>query len=82
MENGWILKIHKKNSYFKTYMQSQSCEQNKKLILKMYFFHIIQDRNSTEMIRDNILASSGLLVDKLGGPSVKPYQPEGLGMRL
>ena len=30
------------------------------------------------MIRDNILASSGLLVDKLGGPSVKPYQPEGL----
>ena len=30
------------------------------------------------MIRDNILASSGLLVKKIGGPSVKPYQPKGL----
>ena len=30
------------------------------------------------MIRDNILFSSGLLHDELGGPSVKPYQPEGL----
>ena len=31
-----------------------------------------------EIIRDNALASSGLLVTKVGGPSVKPYQPEGL----
>ena len=31
-----------------------------------------------EMIRDYALASSGLLVRKLGGPSVKPYQPEGV----
>ena len=31
-----------------------------------------------EIIRDNALASSGLLVKKVGGPSVKPYQPEGL----
>ena len=30
------------------------------------------------MIRDNILVSSGLFVDKVGGPSVKPYQPPGL----
>jgi hypothetical protein len=30
------------------------------------------------MIRDNILFSSGLLHSELGGPSVKPYQPEGL----
>lgn len=35
-------------------------------------------RLSAEMIRDNILAASGLLVKKVGGPSVKPYQPEGL----
>lgn len=34
---------------------------------------------SAEQIRDNAsLASSGLLVLKQGGPSVKPYQPEGL----
>jgi hypothetical protein len=29
------------------------------------------------MIRDNALAVSGLLVPKIGGPSVKPYQPAG-----
>ena len=30
------------------------------------------------MLRDNALAASGLLVDKIGGPSVRPYQPPGL----
>jgi hypothetical protein len=35
-------------------------------------------RMDAEMIRDNALAASGLLVRKLGGPSVKPYQPEGV----
>ena len=35
-------------------------------------------RLSAEMIRDQALAVSGLLVEKLGGPSVKPYHPPGL----
>lgn len=35
-------------------------------------------RVSAETIRDNALAISGLLSDRVGGPSVKPYQPEGL----
>ncbi|NND06072.1 MAG: DUF1553 domain-containing protein [Saprospiraceae bacterium] len=35
-------------------------------------------RLPAELIRDNALAASGLLVRKVGGPSVKPYQPEGL----
>jgi hypothetical protein len=35
-------------------------------------------RLPAEMIRDNALASSGLLVDQVGGVSVRPYQPEGL----
>jgi hypothetical protein len=30
------------------------------------------------MIRDQALFVSGLLVEKLGGPSVRPYQPDGL----
>jgi hypothetical protein len=34
-------------------------------------------RLDAEMIRDNALAVSGLLVEKLGGRSVKPYQPAG-----
>lgn len=35
-------------------------------------------RMDAEMIRDYALATSGLLVRKLGGPSVKPYQPSGV----
>jgi hypothetical protein len=35
-----------------------------------------------EMIRDQALAASGLLVEKLGGPSVRPYQPAGLWKEL
>ncbi len=35
-------------------------------------------RLPAEQIRDAALAASGLLVSKVGGPSVKPWQPEGL----
>jgi hypothetical protein len=35
-------------------------------------------RLDAEMLRDQALAVSGLLVPKLGGPSVKPPQPDGL----
>jgi hypothetical protein len=35
-------------------------------------------RLSAEMIRDQALLASGLLVEKIGGPSVRPYQPPGL----
>ena len=35
-------------------------------------------RLPAEMIRDQALSAAGLLVEKIGGPSVKPYQPEGL----
>jgi hypothetical protein len=35
-------------------------------------------RMDAEMVRDYALAASGLLVAKIGGPSVKPYQPEGV----
>jgi hypothetical protein len=35
-------------------------------------------RLSAEQTRDQALYVSGLLVEKLGGPSVKPYQPDGL----
>ncbi len=35
-------------------------------------------RMDAEMIRDYALASSGLLVRKIGGPSVKPYMPDGV----
>jgi hypothetical protein len=35
-------------------------------------------RMDGELIRDYALAASGLLAPQIGGPSVKPYQPEGV----
>src|SRR5262249_48698299 len=35
-------------------------------------------RLPAEMLRDQALAISGLLVDRIGGPSGEPYQPAGL----
>ena len=34
-------------------------------------------RIEAEMVRDNALTVAGLLNSKIGGPSVKPYQPDG-----
>lgn len=34
-------------------------------------------RVDAETVRDVALASAGLLVEKFGGPSVRPYQPDG-----
>ena len=39
-------------------------------------------RLPAEMIRDQALFASGLLVEQIGGPSVKPYQPAGLWSEL
>ena len=39
-------------------------------------------RLPAELVRDNALAVSGLLADGIGGPSIMPYQPEGLWEEL
>jgi hypothetical protein len=43
-----------------------------------FYAHGPSNRMTAEMIRDNALFASGLLNKKIGGKSVKPYQPEGL----
>lgn len=43
-----------------------------------YLARASRRRLDAEMIRDQALLVSGLLHKELGGPSVKPYQPEGL----
>jgi hypothetical protein len=39
-------------------------------------------RLGAEVVRDQALAIAGLLVDRIGGPSVYPYQPEGIWREL
>jgi hypothetical protein len=39
-------------------------------------------RLSAETVRDQALTLGGLLVERVGGPSVKPYQPEGLWQEI
>lgn len=44
----------------------------------IYLSHAPRIRYAAELVRDMVLASGGLLNDKIGGPSVKTYQPDGI----
>ncbi len=81
VENGWDIKrLFKQILTSATYKQSSKVD-NKKLSTdpeNIYLARASRLRLSAEHVRDMILASSGLLVDEIGGPSVKPYQPKGL----
>jgi hypothetical protein len=44
----------------------------------MYLSRGPRNRLPAEFVRDLVLSTSGLLVPTIGGPSVKPYQPQGL----
>ncbi len=81
MEKGWdIKKLHKTIMMSATYRQSSviSKELAEKDPENILLARGARFRLSAEMIRDNSLAISGLLVDKLGGKSVYPYQPAGI----
>lgn len=80
-EEGWdTKKMLKRMVMSNTYQQSS--KTNPELLEadpeNKYLARMSRDKLTAEMIRDNALKVSGLLVDKIGGPSVKPYQPEGL----
>jgi hypothetical protein len=80
-ENGWDIKYMLKLMVTSaTYKQSSASneELREKDPDNVYLARSSRYRLNTEMIRDNILFSSGILNDEIGGPSVKPYQPEGI----
>lgn len=80
-ENHWDIKrMLQKIMVSATYRQSAvtSAASREKDPDNIYLSRGPRYRMNSEMIRDNVLASSGLLNRELGGPSVKPYQPEGL----
>jgi hypothetical protein len=81
MENGWDIKrLIRLIVSSSTYRQSAIVEKGKleKDPDNLYLSSAPRLRLNAENIRDLVLASSGLLVKEIGGPSVKPYQPEGL----
>lgn len=85
MENGWDIKAFIKNIMLSaTYQQSSIASKKAKENdpTNDYYSHYPAYRLSAEMIRDNALAASGLLVDSIGGPSVYPYQPKGIWKAL
>jgi hypothetical protein len=81
MENGWNIKrLVKQIAMSATYRQSAKApdEKLKKDPENIYLSRGPRLRLPAELVRDMVLASSGLLVKTIGGPSVKPYQPKGL----
>ncbi len=80
MESGWNVKhlvklIVSSNAY------RQSSKPNDILQEKDPYNRLIARQSNwrldAEIVRDNALLLSGLLEDKIGGPSVRPYQPVG-----
>lgn len=81
IENGWDVKrtikqIVMSNTYCQTSKVTQ--ESLKRDPENLLLARGPRFRLAGEFIRDNALAASGLLVRTIGGPSVKPYQPDGL----
>ncbi|GAA4406666.1 hypothetical protein GCM10023187_26420 [Nibrella viscosa] len=81
MTHNWDIKrLVKKMVMSATYRQSAvvtpeklKADPDNSLLTRSPRYHI-----QAELVRDLVLASSGLLVKTIGGPSVKPYQPAGL----
>jgi hypothetical protein len=80
-DHGWDVKrLMKQIVMSATYRQSSVVTKDKleKDPENRLFSRGPRFRMDAEMVRDYALASSGLLSAKIGGPSVKPYQPPGV----
>ncbi|TKT92357.1 DUF1553 domain-containing protein [Dyadobacter frigoris] len=80
-ETGWdVKKLNKLIVMSAAYCQDSRStkEMQEKDPENRLLAHGPSGRMSAEMIRDNALMASGLINKKIGGKSVKPYQPEGL----
>jgi len=80
IDHGWDVKqIIRQIVTSNTYKQSSMTPKEllEKDPFNKYVARQARFRLDAELVRDNALAVSGLLVEKVGGPSVKPYQPPG-----
>jgi hypothetical protein len=80
-KSGWDIKrLVKQIVMSATYRQSSAVSVSNNAIdpENIYLSRAPRLRLSAELVRDLVLSGSGLLVDEIGGPSVKPYQPRGI----
>lgn len=80
-EGGWdVKKFYKLLVTSAAYRQSAQAtpEKLEKDPLNRLLSRGPRFRMDAEMVRDYALSASGLLVKKMGGPSVRPYQPPGV----
>jgi mono/diheme cytochrome c family protein len=81
VESGWDVKrIFELIVTSSTYRQSAEVtpEKLEKDPANRFLSRGPRFRMDAEMLRDSALLASGLLVDKIGGAPVKPYQPDGI----
>lgn len=80
-ENGWDTKAILKMMMMSAFYRQTSNISKEHMAIDPQNILLARSpryRMQAEMIRDNALAISGLLVNKIGGPSVYPYQPGGI----
>jgi hypothetical protein len=80
MDSGWDMKHMVRTIVTSAAYQQVSTATPQLLAADPYNREIARQspfRLDAELVRDNALAVSRLLVEKIGGPSVKPYQPDG-----
>jgi hypothetical protein len=85
MDKGWDVKYMVKLMVTSGTYQQTSIASKAGMETDPYNFWLARQgrwRLEAEMVRDNALAVSGLLVKTIGGPSVKPYQPAGYWAHL
>jgi hypothetical protein len=78
---GWDMKaVHRLIVTSATYRQSSrlTAEQHERDPENRLLARGPRHRLPSWMLRDQALAAAGLLVEKVGGPAVKPYQPDGI----
>jgi hypothetical protein len=81
IERGWDVKaLVRLMVTSATYRQSSDVDEGRLAIdpENRFLSRGARFRMPSWMIRDQALAAGGLLFSKLGGPPVKPYQPDGL----
>jgi hypothetical protein len=79
--HGWDIKrLVKQVVMSSTYRQSAQFTKQKQSIDpdNVFLSRAPRLRLPAELVKDHVLASSGLLIKEIGGPSVKPYQPKGI----